>query len=71
MPEPSTYTFGEALDKVVNCHAIRRLSWPDDGTYVVLNDGILKIFIPFTKEMHPLLVSFVDMTGEDWVTVAT
>ena len=62
-------TFAEAVESLIIGHRLKRLEWPDDGTYVMIANERLSIFKPEDKIVHPLIVSLGDMMGEDWVVI--
>ena len=62
-------TFYAASKELVDGKKVRRLEWPNDGTYIVLDNELLKIFLPADKKLHPLTVSLGDIIGIDWVII--
>uniref|UniRef100_A0A6M3IMV9 Thoeris anti-defense 2-like domain-containing protein n=1 Tax=viral metagenome TaxID=1070528 RepID=A0A6M3IMV9_9ZZZZ len=62
-------TFAEAIESLIIGRRLKRLEWPDDGTYIVMANERLSIFKPEDKMVHPLIVSLGDMMGEDWVVI--
>jgi hypothetical protein len=67
IPTRKGMSFGEAMFFVATeKKRVRRLEWPDDGTYVTLISGQLHIFTPPTGKLHQLIVSDGDILGDDW-----
>jgi hypothetical protein len=59
--------FKGAIDLLLAGRKLRRKSWPDDGTFVMLIDEQLLIHKGPEKSLHSLTVSTGDILGEDWV----
>jgi len=60
-------TFGQIVDDLIAGCKMKRLEWPDDGTYIVISDEKLKLYKLEDKLLHNLVVSLGDLCGEDWV----
>jgi len=61
--------FGSALKEAAEGKRVRRLEWEDEGIYLTFYKEQLMIFLTKDKTLHPLVVSFGDVAGEDWVIV--
>jgi len=59
--------FAGCLDAILGGSKVRRLEWPDNGTYVVMADEKIMIFKPEDDMLHPLILSRGDMVNNDWV----
>lgn len=58
-------TFASAMQRVVDGERITKREWGNEGTYVALIDGFLKIHHADGRE-DALLVRDADMLGVDW-----
>lgn len=59
--------FKEALESILMGKKVRRIEWPDDGTYLIIIDDKIMIFKPEDGMAHPLIVSREDVLATDWV----
>ena len=64
-----TLDFSGALDALLSDEKVRRIEWPDDGTYLVIADDKIMIFKTEDDMLHPLMVSRGDLLGTDWVVI--
>lgn len=62
-------TFGACIEKLMLGERCRRMSWEDEGVYIVIQDEKLMIYLTSDKRLHPLTISTGDITGTDWVIV--
>ena len=63
--QPVTMAFPDALHAVMGGDRITRIEWHDNGVFVFLQDGILRIM---TRDgVHNLIVSDGDLFATDWV----
>lgn len=67
-PKPIT-NFKGAIDSLLGGKRVKRLEWPNDGTFLAIQGEQLSIYKPDKKAFAPLIVSVGDMMGEDWVVV--
>jgi len=70
MNEENTMDFPDCTESLLEGKKLRRLEWPDDGTYVVMSQEKLVIFTPKDQSLHPLVISTGDMSGTDWVVLS-
>jgi len=68
-PKP-IMNFKGAIDNLIAGKKVKRIEWPDDGTFLAIQGEQLSIFKTDKMAFAPLIVSVGDMIGEDWVTVA-
>ena len=61
--------FGECLEEILDGKKARRHEWPNDGTYITMQDTKLMIFTPKDKRLHSLVVSEGDIVNEDWYII--
>ena len=59
--------FGNALKAAVEGKKMRRVEWPKDGTYLVIEKDQLMIYKPSDKQLHALIVTTGDILGVDWI----
>ena len=65
----ATTSFAEVIDNLLAGRKIRRQEWPNDGTYLVIQDEKLMIFKPEDNQLHPLTISTGDLLGTDWIVI--
>jgi len=61
--------FKGTIDSLIGGKKVRRIDWPDDGTYIAINNEALMIYKPEIKKFAPLIVSMGDLLGDDWIAV--
>lgn len=64
---PSTLSFPEAIQEVIDGKKITRLEWKDAGTYGFLNGDILSLHKNSDEKNYQWIVSDGDLMGKDWV----
>lgn len=69
-PEPATVAFSlvDVLPAVLLSAAIvKRLCW-DQGEYVMMFEGRLRIYLP-DRRFHDWIITETDVTGDDWIVI--
>lgn len=69
MSDEGLMSFPTCLEEILMGSRVRRTSWPDDGTFLVMPEEVLMIFTPSDGKLHPLKVSSGDILGNDWVVI--
>lgn len=63
--EKESMTFAQAMEAVIDGHAITKLEWKNKEIFCLLKSGILTIHNE--KGFHSWIINDGDMTGNDWI----
>jgi hypothetical protein len=70
-PEEGVMDFGSCLMllTLIPPARARRQEWPEDNTYITIQNEKLMLFDIKDNRLHPLFVSVGDIVGKDWILV--